>query len=94
MSRVEADEENIKQELNEHWEVISEGAQVILRATGQSNAYESLKTQTRGRTFDEDTYRLWVESLKVTEETRTRLLALSPESYIGLAAELVDETIR
>ncbi len=94
MSRVEADEENIKQELNEHWEVISEGAQVILRATGQSNAYESLKTQTRGRIFDEDTYRLWVESLDIAEETRTRLLALSPESYIGLAAELVDETIR
>ena len=94
MSRVQADEENIKQELNEHWEVISEGAQVILRAAGQSDAYESLKTQTRGRIFDEDTYRLWVESLKVTEETRTRLLALSPESYIGLAAELVDETIR
>ena len=94
MSRVEADEENIKQELNEHWEVISEGAQVILRATGQSNAYESLKTHTRGRIFDEDTYRLWVESLDIAEETRTRLLALSPESYIGLAAELVDETIR
>ena len=94
MSRVEADEENIKQELNEHWEVISEGAQVILRAAGQSDAYESLKTQTRGRIFDEDTYRLWVESLDVTEETRARLLVLSPESYIGLAVELVDETIR
>ncbi|HET6823797.1 MAG TPA: adenylosuccinate lyase [Anaerolineales bacterium] len=94
MSRVEADEENIKQELNEHWEVISEGAQVVLRTAGQSDAYESLKTQTRGRIFDEDTYRLWVESLDVTEETRTRLLALSPESYIGLAVELVDETIR
>ena len=91
MSRVEADEENIKQELNEHWEVISEGAQVILRAAGQSDAYESLKTQTRGHIFDENTYRLWVESLDVAEETRTRLLALSPESYIGLAAQLVDE---
>ncbi|HEU4746826.1 MAG TPA: adenylosuccinate lyase [Anaerolineales bacterium] len=94
MSRVDADEENIKRELNEHWEVISEGAQTILRAAGRSDAYESLKSQTRGRVLDENSYRLWVESLEVSEETRTRLLGLSPESYIGLAVQLVDEIIR
>jgi adenylosuccinate lyase len=94
MSRVDADEETIKRELNEHWEVISEGAQTILRAAGQSDAYESLKSQTRGRIVDEKSYRLWVESLSVSEETRTSLLGLSPESYIGLAVQLVDEIVR
>lgn len=94
MTRVDADEENIKRELNEHWEVISEGAQTILRAAGQSDAYESLKSQIRGRVLDEEGYRLWVESLEVSEETRTRLLGLSPESYIGLAVQLVDEIVR
>ena len=44
MSRLEADEEKIKQELNQHWEVVSEGAQTILRAAGHSDAYESLKS--------------------------------------------------
>jgi adenylosuccinate lyase len=94
MSRVDADEETIKRDLNEHWEVISEGAQTILRAAGQSDAYESLKSQTRGRIFDEKSYRLWVQSLSINEETRTSLLALSPESYIGLAVQLVDEIVR
>lgn len=94
MSRVDADEEAIKRELNEHWEVISEGAQTILRAAGQSDAYESLKSQTRGRVVDEKSYRLWVESLRISEETRTSLLGLSPESYIGLAVQLVDEIVR
>lgn len=94
MSRVEADEENIKRDLNEHWEVISEGAQTILRAAGRSDAYESLKSQTRGRVVDEDSYRLWVETLDVDEETRERLISLSPETYIGLAIEITDQVIR
>lgn len=93
MSRLEADQEKIKAELDSHWEVISEGAQTILRATGRSDAYESLKSQTRGRVLDESSYRLWVEALDVDEETREQLNRLSPESYIGLAIQIVDEVI-
>jgi adenylosuccinate lyase len=94
MSRVEADQEKVKQELNEHWEAISEGAQTILRAAGRSDAYESLKSQMRGRVLNESSYRLWTESLDIDEETRARLQALTPESYIGLAAQIVDEVIK
>ena len=94
MSRVDADKEKIQRELNEHWEIVSEGAQTILRAAGQSDAYETLKSQTRGQILNEHNYRRWVESLNVDEETRARLLALSPESYIGLAIQLTDEVIR
>lgn len=93
MSRVDADKEKIKQELAAHWEVITEGAQTILRAVGRSDAYESLKSQARGRGLNESDYRLWVEALDVDEETRTRLLGLSPETYIGLAVQIVDEVV-
>jgi len=93
MSRVAANEEKIRQQLNEHWEVVGEGAQTILRAAGRSDAYESLKSQMRGRVFNESSYRRWVEALDVDEETRVRLLGLSPESYIGLAVQLVDEVV-
>jgi adenylosuccinate lyase len=93
MSRVDADEKKIKQELNEHWEVIGEGAQTILRAAGHSDAYESLKLQMRGRVLNESSYRRWAESLDLDEETRDSLLQLSPEAYIGLAVELVDEVM-
>jgi adenylosuccinate lyase len=94
MSRVDVDEETIKQQLNEHWEIVSEGAQTILRAAGRSDAFESLKSQTRGHVLNGLSYRRWVEALDVDEETRTRLQDLSPESYIGLAAQLVDEVLR
>lgn len=92
--RVDAEEEKIKRELNEHWEVVSEGAQTILRAVGRSDAYESLKSQTRGRVLTEADFKSWIEGLNVDEETRLRLRSLSPESYIGLAVQLVDDVIR
>jgi adenylosuccinate lyase len=93
MSRVEADEERIKSELNAHWEVVSEGAQTILRAAGCSDAYEALKSQTRGRQMDSTSYRVWVEALDVDEETRGRLMSLSPESYLGVAVQIVDMVV-
>ena len=93
MSRIDANEETIKSELNEHWEVVSEGAQTILRAAGRSDAYESLKSETRGRVLNESSYRLWVEALAVDEETRAKLMSLSPESYVGLAIQIVDQVI-
>jgi adenylosuccinate lyase len=94
MTRVDADEEQIKHELNKHWEVVSEGAQTILRAAGRSDAYESLKTQTRGRVLMEADFKSWIEAIEVDEETRIRLQSLSPESYIGLAIQITDEVIR
>ena len=93
MKRIAPDEEKLNAELNAHWEVVSEGAQTILRATGKPDAYESLKEQTRGRVLTEADYRSWVESIDVDDNVRVQLAALSPQSYIGLAAELVDRLI-
>ncbi len=93
MSRVAADEERLKAELDAHWEVVAEGAQTILRAAGRSDAYESLMRQTRGRVLTEADYRSWCEAIDVDEETRGRLIGLSPESYIGLAVQLTDQVI-
>ena len=93
MSRVEADEERIRSELIAHWEAVSEGAQTILRAAGRSDAYESLKSQTQGTQMDGDSYRRWVEALDVDQETRGRLMGLSPESYLGVAAQIADSVI-
>ena len=93
MERIAADEQKLKADLDAHWEVVSEGAQTILRAVGRADAYESLKHQTRGRILTEADYKSWVEAIDVNDETRIRLRSLSPESYIGLAIRLVDHVI-
>ena len=94
LKRIAPDEEKLKAELNAHWEVVSEGAQTILRAAGKSDAYESLKEQTRGRILTESDYKAWVDSIDVDDETRASLKKLSPETYIGLAIELTDLVVK
>lgn len=94
LKRIAPDEEKLKAELNAHWEVVSEGAQTILRAAGKPDAYESLKEQTRGRVLTESDYKAWCDSIEVDNVTREKLKVLSPERYIGLAIELTDRIVK
>ena len=93
LKRIAPDEEKLKAELNAHWEVVSEGAQTILRAAGKPDAYESLKQQTRGRVLTETAYKSWCDAIDVDDETRAHLKSLSPETYLGLAMELTDRVV-
>jgi len=94
LKRIAANEEKLKADLDTHWEIISEGAQTILRAVGKSDAYESLKQQTRGQVITESDYRSWVDTLEIDESTRAKLRTLSPSTYLGLAIELTDRITR
>ena len=93
LKRVAPDEEIIKTDLYAHWEVVSEGAQTILRAAGKPDAYESLKQKTRGRVLTKADYKSWCNSIDIDDRTRARLKKLSPETYIGLAIELTDRGV-
>ena len=94
LKRIAPDEEKLKAELNAHWEVVSEGAQIILRGAGKPDAYESLKEQTRGRVLTESDYKAWCDAIDVDDATREKLKALSPETYIGLAIVLTDRMVK
>jgi adenylosuccinate lyase len=93
MGRVQANKDALHTELNAHWEVVSEGAQTILRAAGRGDAYETLKEATRGRVLTEAGYKSWVDALDVDEKTRENLRGLSPESYLGLAVQITDKVL-
>ena len=91
MDRIAPNEEKIEEDLESHWEVVSEGAQTILRAAGRSDAYESLKEQVYGCVLTETDYKSWVDSIEISEDVRNSLISLSPEKYIGLAIQLIDQ---
>ncbi|HEY9151852.1 MAG TPA: adenylosuccinate lyase [Anaerolineales bacterium] len=94
LERVEANESVMRSELEAHWEVIAEGAQTILRAAGVSEAYEQLKSFARGKEITKETFNLWIESLSVDEPVKEKLRALSPLTYIGLAEEIANMSLR
>ena len=76
--------------LNQHWEVITEGIQTILRTTGDPKAYDKLKIFSRGKILTAKEIKKFVESLKVNSQTKKKLLKLTPASYLGAAEKLVD----
>ncbi|HEY4224491.1 MAG TPA: adenylosuccinate lyase [Pseudolysinimonas sp.] len=83
-------------DLDANWEVLGEAIQTVIRAevtAGRSSIadpYALLKELTRGHRTGPDELRAFVQGLDIGEAARTRLLALTPATYIGLAPELVD----
>lgn len=75
-------------DLAQHWEVLAEAIQTVMRRYGIPEPYEKLKALTRGETLQAETLRAFIQSLDLPNSVKTQLLTLRPENYIGLAAEL------
>ena len=90
LSRITINKNKMLAELESHWEVISEAIQTILRKSGQSGAYERLKELTRGEKINRKVVTDYVLELNIPQEDKDRLLALTPESYTGLAPKIFD----
>jgi adenylosuccinate lyase len=81
-------------DLLENWEILGEAIQTAIRADvarGESkiaDPYALLKELTRGKRVGEEDLLAFVNSLEVSEATKSRLLTLKPQTYVGLAAEL------
>lgn len=89
LSKISVDEDRLRRDLDNSWEVLGEAIQTVMRKAGIENPYEKLKELTRGAAMDEKTMRAFIESLELPAEDKARLLALTPAGYIGLAANLV-----
>jgi len=90
LNRITPNEQNIKQELNNHWEVLAEAIQTILRKHGHVDAYERLKKLTRGEKITRENLQKIILSLNLPEREKEKLFNLRPDNYIGIADKLVD----
>lgn len=89
IGKLEANTDLIAADLDQHWEILAEPIQTILRRHGVEQPYEKLKTLTRGKKVTEASIREFIEQLQdISTEVKQQLLNLRPETYIGLAAQL------
>ena len=78
-------------DLEANWEVLAEPIQTVIRAeisAGRSkisDPYAVLKDLTRGRRVGQAELAEFINGLDIGEDARTRLLALTPASYLGIA---------
>ena len=88
LSRVEINEEALKSELDAHYELLAEPVQTVMRKYDIANPYELLKEFTRGKKVEKSDYLKFIESLELPEAEKQMLRELTPQNYIGYAAEL------
>lgn len=77
-------------DLDDSWEVLAEAVQTLWRKHGVVDAYEQLKELTRGRPINSGNIKEIIDaaSHKLDLEDGTRLMELSPRTYLGGAEQL------
>ena len=90
LSRISINRSQLSAELNQHWEVLAEAVQTVLRKTGKQDAYEGMKTLTQGQQVDTDSIKQFVSQLTINDNDKQTLLKLTPADYTGLAPRLVE----
>ncbi len=88
LNKLELNEQALADDLDSAWEVLAEPIQTVMRRYGVQGAYEKLKEATRGNTVTAADLHKLIASLDIPEAEKTRLLAMTPASYVGKAAEL------
>ncbi|WP_447918737.1 adenylosuccinate lyase [Achromobacter aegrifaciens] len=88
LGKLEVNTAAIDADIDACWEVLAEPVQTVMRRYGLPQPYEQLKALTRGKGITEERLREFIQGLALPEEPKARLLAMTPRSYIGLAAEL------
>ena len=88
LNKLELNEERLAEDLDHAWEVLAEPIQTVMRRYGVQGAYEKLKEVTRGKTVHAADLHKLINGLDIPQADKDRLLAMTPGSYIGKAAEL------
>jgi adenylosuccinate lyase len=92
LGKIELDQVRVAEDLDRAWEVLGEAVQTVMRAHGIPDAYDRLKSFTRGRPIDKDAMRQFIASLELPPAEKERLLRLEPRDYVGLAPVLAKRT--
>ncbi len=88
LGKIAADPKAIAADIDRAVEVLGEALQTALRAAGVPNGYELLKDFTRGTAVDAAGFAKFIENLPLPPAERTRLKALAPAQYLGLATRM------
>ncbi len=87
VSKLELNNSVIAADLANCWEVLAEPLQSIMRRYGVEQPYEKLKALTRGQTIGKQELQHFIDKLDINEQAKQQMRALTPENYIGNAAQ-------
>ena len=88
LGKITPNRKTITNELDNNWEVLTEAVQTLMRLEGVPDAYEQLKDLSRGSKLTKESYKDFIIRLKISDKSKSKLLKLTPSSYIGIAEKL------
>lgn len=78
----------IEKDLENHWEILAEPIQMMLRRFGVEQAYEKLKSFSRGQKITKTLLHQFIRDLPLPDEIKKQLYKLTPNQYLGYANNL------
>lgn len=91
LDKIIVNSELLKEELDNHYEVLTEAIQTVLRKNKVPKAYELLKGLSRGKDLTKEELHEFINKLDIPDTDKKILLDLTPNNYIGLAKEIVNK---
>jgi adenylosuccinate lyase len=88
LNKISLDESVIAADLENHWEVLAEAVQTVMRRYGIEQPYEKLKTFTRGQKITKVLLHQFIIELELEDDIKQVLLKLTPSNYLGYANDL------
>ncbi len=88
LGKLELNTAALAADLDSAWEVMAEAIQTVMRRHGLPEPYEQLKAFTRGQPMTAELMQGFIARLALPEAEKTRLLAMTPARYTGLAEAL------
>ncbi len=87
IGKLEVDPARLAADLDTNWEVLAEAVQTVMRRYGVPEPYEKLKVLTRGKGITRESLQTFINGLDIPADAKKRLLALTPATYTGNAAQ-------
>lgn len=93
LRKLTANKQQIDHDLQQHWEVLAEAIQTVMRRYGILDAYERIKAIARGKTIDQQTLYTFIQDQPLPPIVKEQLQQLTPADYIGFATELTQSAL-
>lgn len=88
LTKVTPNPDVILADLEQHWEILAEPIQMVLRRFNVEQAYEKLKSLTRGHKMTKTILHQYIAELPLAEDIKQQLYQLTPSNYLGYASDL------
>lgn len=87
LGKLEVNPARLAADLDNAWEVLAEPIQTVMRRYNIEKPYEKLKELTRGKDMSPELIQNFVQNLDIPQAAKDELMALTPATYTGNAAQ-------